>query len=438
MDSLDNKFNKIENDLLAPVRWGRKSKIWMGLLIVLLVICLFFYVKQLRTGLGVTGLSDIVSWGLYISNFVFFVAASLIGMLISSVLGLIGYKWITPVARIAEIIAVAFATVAGLVIITDMGRPDRLLNVIIYGRIQSPIVWDIVVVTTYVAISFLLLYVPLIPDIALCRERTKDVPAWQKWIYKVFSLGWAETPEQFRLIKKYIRILSILIIPVALAIHTVTSWLFAMTLRPGWDTSIFGPYFVAGAFVAGCAAVIILMFFFRKSYGLKDYITDEHFDKMGKLLVLVSLVYVYFNLNEILVPAYKLKSGEAEHLQSLLWGHEAPVFWLVQAGGLVIPLLLLLLPRMRKPFPSFLISIVVLVAAWYKRYVIVVPVQEHPYLPVQNVPEYYSHYSPTLAEIAITAAPFILVLIIITVLSKIFPVIPVWEVKEHITEEHNH
>ncbi len=437
MDSAEKSFKKVERDLLASVNWGVKSKVWMGFLLLLLVGCLFYYIKQLRNGLGVTGLNDIVSWGVYISNFVFFVAASLIGMLISSVLGLIGFKWITPISRIAEIIAVSFAMVAGLIIITDMGRPERLLNVFIFGRIQSPIIWDIVVVMTYVVISLLLLYVPLIPDIALCKDKKKGVPAFQRWIYKVLSLGFTYKPNQFKLVEKYIRILAVLIIPVALAIHTVTSWLFAMTLRAGWDTSIFGPYFVSGAFVAGCAAVIIAMYFFRKSYNLQDYITDSHFNKMGKLLVMVALIYVYFNINELLVAAYKLKSGEAEHLQSILWGHGSPMFWLVQIGGLVIPFVLLIIPKMRKPLPSLIISIVILVAAWYKRYVIVIPVQEHPFLPVQNVPDYYSHYTPTLPEIAITIAPFILVLIIMTVLSKVFPVVSVWEAKESSVEEQN-
>ncbi len=126
MDNLDAKYNVIEDELLASVRWGTKSKIWVGFLITLLIICLYFYYTQLRDGLGVTGLNDYVSWGIYISNFVFFVAASLIGMLISSVLGLSGSKWILPISRIAEIVAVSFAMVAGLIIITDMGRPEYL------------------------------------------------------------------------------------------------------------------------------------------------------------------------------------------------------------------------------------------------------------------------------------------------------------------------
>ena len=438
MDLLRKKTSSvIDGELLSNVNWSTGSKIWLSSLFAILITCVFFYYLQLRDGLGVTGLTDFVSWGIYIANFVFFVAASLIGMLISSVMGLMGIKWIKPIARIAEIIAVAFALVAGLVIITDMGRPDRLHHIFMYGRVQSPIVWDIAVVITYVMLSLLLLYLPLIPDLNLCKENCKGLPKFQRKLYQILSLGWANTPDQFKLIKKYMRLLMVLIIPVALAIHTVTSWLFAMTLRAGWDSPIFGPYFVSGAFVAGCAAVIIAMFVYQKSFKLQDYITDLHFDNMGKLLVLVSLVYVYFNINEIIVPAYKFKGGEAEHLKSMLIGHDSVMFWFVQIGGLIIPFILLLIPAMRKPLPAMLISVIILVGAWFKRYLIVVPIQQHPYFPIQNVPEKFMQYSPTTAEVAITVGSFVLVLIIMTLLSKLFPVIPIWEIKEELEDENN-
>jgi len=225
----------IETDLLGHVNWSRGSKIWLSFLIAIFLACLYFYFLQLRDGLGVTDLSDYISWGLYISNFVFFVATSLVGMLISAVLGMVGQDWIKPISRIAEIVAVAFAMVAGLVIITDMGRPDRLLNVFFHGRLQSPIVWDITVVITYVFMSLLLLYIALIPDLNVTSEKATGLPKLQRKIYKALSLGWANKPEQYRLLKKYLRIVLVLIIPVALAIHTVTSWLFAMTFRTGWD-----------------------------------------------------------------------------------------------------------------------------------------------------------------------------------------------------------
>jgi len=424
--------DKIENDLIKNIHWSVKSKVWLAILFVALIICLYYYGTQLVYGLGVTGLHDYASWGIYISNFVFFVAVSLVGMLISSVLGLANVEWIKPIARIAEIVAVSFAMVAGLVIVTDMGRPDRLLNVFFYGRVQSPIVWDIAVVTTYVCVSLLLLYVPLIPDFAVCSKKLTGLPKLQVKIYKMLSLGWANKPEQFKIIKKLIRIILLVIIPVALAIHTVTSWLFALTLRPGWDSSIFGPYFVAGAFVAGTAALIIALYYYRRHYKLENYITNSHFDYLGKLLVLVSLVYIYFNLNEVLVPGFKPGTAAGSHIAEMLGGHDSTLYWSVQVIGLLVPFFLLMIPQFRKPLPITVLSFFIFVGAWFKRYLIVVPSQLEPYFPIQNVPEKFHHYSATTAEIAITVGSFVLVLIIMTFLSKVIPLIPIWEVKEEI------
>ena len=424
----DNKltFDKITSDLTHHIRINKGFLVWMGFLTVSLVACLYAYSLQLRTGLGVAGIRDYVTWGLYLANFVFFVAASLIGMLISAVLGLAGMKWITPLTRIAETIAVSFAAVAGLVIVSDMGRPERLAYVFIYGRPQSPILWDVTVIITYFALSLLLLYLPMIADMAILH-RKGALPSWLKSTYKCLSLNFTDTPAQNRIINRSIRMLLILLVPMALSIHTVTSWLFAVTSRAGWDSSIFGPYFVSGAFVAGSAAVIIAMFFFRKNYKLQDYITDLHFDNMGKVLVTVSLVYLYFNINEFLVPGYKLQRADAIHLTELFSGKDACMFWIVQIGGLVLPILLLFFRPFRKPLPILVISIAVLIAAWFKRYLIVIPTQEHPFLPIQHVPQNFVVYTPTLVETMITIGPFILVLIIITLISKFFPVIPLHE-----------
>jgi molybdopterin-containing oxidoreductase family membrane subunit len=241
---------------------------------------------------------------------------------------------------------------------------------------------------------------------------------------------------QYRILGQAVRILLILIIPTAFAIHTVTSWLFAVTPRVGWDSTIFGPYFISGAFVSGAAAVIIAMYFFRVNYRLEKYLNAEVFERMGRVMVLVAIVYFYFNLNEFLVPAYKLKTGDAIHLRELFTGHYAMLFWGIQLFGLVIPVVLLLFRQMRRPLPMMVISVFVLCASWLKRYIIVVPPQAHPNLPVQRVPIEWVVYKPTLIEIAVTVASIVLVLIIISVLSKLFPVIPIWEMaEEHEGEE---
>ena len=426
----DKRLDTIAADILRPVGISQGFLVWMAFLSISLAACIYAYYIQWDKGLIVTGLRDYVSWGMYIANFVFFVATSLVGMLISSVLGLIGFKWVKPIARIAEIIAVAFAAIAGLVIVSDMGRPERLPFVFMYGRIQSPILWDVTVVTTYLVLSTLLYFIPLIPDLAISKGRMGHTPKWLQEMYEILSVKWNHTPKQYQILLKSVRILLILIIPTAFAIHTVTSWLFAVTTRPGWDSTIFGPYFLTGAFVAGSAAVVIMMYFVRTNYKLEKYLTDYHFDRMGKLIVLVSIVYLYFNINEFLIPAYKLKTAEAIHLHELFVGEYAFMFWSVQILGLILPIILLLFKFFRKPFPIFMIGMVMLVASWFKRFLIVVPTQENPFLPRQFVPDAWMFYQPTIVETAITMGTILMAVMIITVLVKIFPVIPIWEVAE--------
>jgi molybdopterin-containing oxidoreductase family membrane subunit len=423
---------EIREVALRPLRHiGMAGKLWIALLSVIFIIGCYAYYIQLKNGLKVTAMRDYASWGLYISNFVFFVAISLVGALISSVLRLTNFELYRPITRIAEIIAVSAIVFAGLIIVVDMGRPDRVLNLFIHGRIQSPIVWDVIVVTTYLVTSVLFLYMPLLPGIALCRDQLTEKPKWQRWMYKTLALGWNGSEAQWKIMKQSVAIICVLIVPLAISIHTVTAWLFATTLRPGWDSTNFGPYFVAGAFQAGTAAVIIAMYVFKKAYKLEKYITADHFNFMGKLLVFLCLIYAYFNLNEYLVPAYKMRGAEGKLLNDLFTGHYAPIYWSVQLFGMALPAVLLLWKRARKPLPIAIIALFVVVAAWFKRYLIVTPIMLHPYTPIQSVPANWAVYFPSWIEIAIVAASLAGVLLIITVFSKFFPIISIWETLEN-------
>jgi Ni/Fe-hydrogenase subunit HybB-like protein len=442
---LDKEIKKISSstenlkitDELLPRPFGIFGKIWTGILLLIMFIGLYFYVQQVRNGLSITAMRDYSTWGIYISNFVFFVAISLVGSLISAILKLSKVHWQTPITRIAEMIAVASIIFASIVIIVDMGRPERFLNVIFHARIQSPITWDVIVITTYLMISILLLYLPLLPDLALMRDRTDKFPKWQRKLYSILSLNWNGSNNQEKIMAKAVRILAILIIPVAFGIHTVTSWLFATTLRPGWDSTNFGPYFVSGAFMVGAGAVIAAMYALRKTYKLDHYFTDKLFDKMGKLLVLLSLVYLYFNINEYFLPAYKMKVLEMVHLQSLFTGDYAYLFWSTQILGMIIPIIVLMFKKGRKPLPIFIISVMVIVAAWFKRFLIVVPTLDHPFIPMNRVPESWIHYYPTLAEWFITAGTLAGALLIITGLVRIFPIIPIQETLDEIVHPNN-
>lgn len=418
--------NKIIEDLL-PQKFGKQGTIWVISLIAVCALGAFAYARQLYYGLGVTALRDYVSWGIYISNFVFFVAISLVGSLITAVLRLTDVHWSTPLTRIAEIIAVSAISFAGLIIIVDMGRPDRFYNLFIHGRLQSPIIWDVIVITTYLFISLLLLYFPLLPDLKILIKYKERNGKWLQKLYEFLGSFWKNTPAQFKITDKAINILSITIIPVAFAIHTVTSWLFATTYRPGWDSTNFGAYFISGAFLVGSGGVLIAMYVFRTHYKLEKYITNDHFDKMGKVVVLLALIYLYFNVNEFLVPAFKMKKSEEEHLMGLFTGEFAMVFWFAISTAMLIPILILIFKQGRKPKAAFVAGILVVVGSWFKRYLIVTPTLLHPFLPMSDVPENYKHYFPTWEEWAIAGGSLAGALLIVTLFARIFPIIPIHE-----------
>lgn len=417
---------QITSDLL-PQKFGSRGMIWTGILVIICAIGAYAYYRQLRYGLVVTNMRDYVSWGIYISNFVFFVAISLVGSLITAILRLANVHWATPLTRIAEIIAVSAIVFASLIIIVDMGRPERFYNLLTHGRLQSPIIWDVVVISTYFLISLLLLYFPLLPDLKIMLKfKEKTGNALHK-LYRFQGSFWKGTAEQFKISERSINILCIIIIPVAFCIHTVTSWLFATTYRPGWDSTNFGAYFISGAFLVGSGAVVVAMYVFRRYYHLEKYITEMHFEKMGKVVVLLALLYLYFNVNEYLVPAFKMKKPEEAHLDELFTGEYAPLFWFAIMIGMIIPIFILIFKKGRKPLPMFIAGIMVVVGAWFKRYLIVTPTLLHPFLPMNDVPASYHHYYPSWEEWAIAMGSLAGALLVITFFARIYPIIPIHE-----------
>ncbi len=422
----------MKDDLLRPMRKIRLGgKIWIAFLVLVCCAGVYaYYIQETKSKYVTVSLRDITFWGVYISNFVFFVALSLVGVLMSAVLKLTNFEWYRPLSRIAEIIAVAAIMLAGVSIVAAMGRPDRLHYLIIHGRIQSPIVWDIIVIMTYLATSMVLLYIPLIPSLSTCKNHLTNLPKWQLKMYKFLSFGWEGTPEQWKILKRTVKVLTVLVIPLGISIHTVTAWLFATTLRAEWDSANLGAYFVSGAFLLGVSAMILAVYIFRRAYHLEKYLTEMHFDKLGKVLVLMALIYGYFNINEFLVPAYKMSGLVSDKLKNLFNGEESMFFWSVLLFGIILPAILPLFKQMRKPLPLTLLSLGVFIAGWFKRYLIVIPGQSDPYLPIQNVPESWKHYSPSMVEWTIVAASFAAMLLIVTLFSKYFPIISVWEVAE--------
>jgi Ni/Fe-hydrogenase subunit HybB-like protein len=432
----------LEEDCLRPTRtFGRSTQIWVGALLVVIGWGLYCYIHQLRHGLGVTAMRDYVSWGLYISTFVFFIGISHSGTLVSAILRITKQEWRRPITRSAELLTFVSLCFGGIQPIIDLGRPDRIANLVIFGRLQSPLIWDIISICTYFAGSTVFLFLPMIPDMALCRDRLTVVDSrykrFKKWLYTFMAIGWSGTKSQWHRLEKTMNVMTIVIIPVAVSVHTVVSYIFAMTLRPGWYSTVFGPYFVAGALYSGSACVILGMASFRKLYHLEKYITPRHFDLIGRVVLALTLIYAYLNLNEYWIPAYKMATAEGHLLSDLFYGSYSKVFWTCQFGTVLLPILIMSFPKGRKIGPLVVTCIIIAAGAWVKRYLIVVPTLLHPFMPIQEVPAAWSSYFPNYVEFSVTAAGLAGIFLVITLFSKVFPMMAVWEVAEGMELDHD-
>ncbi|MGI9546630.1 MAG: NrfD/PsrC family molybdoenzyme membrane anchor subunit [Flavobacteriaceae bacterium] len=415
---------------LAPRKFGKRGTIWTTFLLLLIFGGIIAYIDQVLKGQQVTNMRDYALWGIYISNFVFFIATSFVGTVTVAILMLTKNSWRIPFVRIAEIISVACIIMAGITIMIDMARPDRLLNLFIHARPQSPITWDVIIIPTYIVVSLLLLYFPLLPDLSLMKKYfVKQKPRWSKW-YGKLSLGWTGSSAQKAIQTRSIRIIAIMIIPLGLILQTIDAYLFSTTYRVGWDSTNFAPYFISGAFVAGVGSLVAVIYVVRKVRRLEAYITENHLDNLGKFLALAGLIYIYFNINEYLIPAFMPKKVESEHLETLFSGAYALPFWIVTFLGLILPTLVLLFKKGRKPIPLFIAGMAMVIGAWWKRYIIVTPTLLHPFLPIQGVPESWRSYFPSFHEWIITSATLAMALLIITIMVRVIPVIPIQRVAD--------
>lgn len=425
----DDSLEALALDPLVGV--GRRFTYLVIGLLVILGIGIAAYVTQLASGLRVTGMAPTVNkamWGVYIINFVFFIGISHAGTLISAILRVSKARWRLPITRIAEMITVVALSVGGLMPIIDLGRPDRIKNIFVFGRWNSPILWDFFSITTYLVGSLIYLFLPLIPDLALCRDRLSDrVSGPKRWFFQTFAVNWRGTATQRRTLATALTIMMVLIIPVAVSVHTVVSWIFGMTLRVGWNSTVYGAYFVAGAIFSGTATLILVAAILRRVYRLRAYIEDRHFVNLGYLLAGMSLIMLYFNLSEFVTTGYKKEEGEVFYLSSVLIGRFAPWYWFYILGGLALPALLMLVPRTRTFTGVIAAAVLVDVAMWIERYIIVVATLRAPQMPYTDL----ASYVPTWVELAITAGAFALFALLIAVVSRLIPIVSVWEVREH-------
>ena len=350
-----------EDILLAPIeKTGRGFYIGVAVLSVFILWGALAYAVQFFEGLGVTGLHQPVGWGFYVTNFVFFIGISHAGTLISAILRLSKAEWRRPITRMAEVITCMVLFIGAGQILVDLGRPDRMMNVLRYGRYQSPLLWDATSISAYLMASLTYLYLPMIPDIAILRDRLKK----RKLFYSVLALGWKGTERQQRALNRAIAIMAVLVIPIAISVHSVVSFVFSMTLQPMWHSTIFGPYFVVGAIFSGIAALIVAMIVFRKIYGLHPYLKPIHFRYLGQLLLIMALLWFYFTFSEYLTGYYGAQPEEMKVFWAKFSGPFWPFFWAMVLCNFIIPLACLVRLGQRTVGKVLTASLAVIVGMW--------------------------------------------------------------------------
>jgi Ni/Fe-hydrogenase subunit HybB-like protein len=409
--------------LLYPIqRTGRPFWIMAGILLLIGAWGVVAWFIQLRRGLSVTGLNVPVYWGLYITNFVFFIGISHAGTLISAILRLSHAEWRRSITRSAEVITVLVLFFGMGCVILDLGRPDRVLNVLLHGNFTSPLLWDVTSVAAYLTASTIYLYLPLIPDIAILRDHLGRRRAF----YKTLALGWTGSPRQRKLLETAISVMAVIVIPIAVSVHTVVSWVFAMTVQPMWHSTIFGPYFVVGAIFSGIAALLIAMAIIRRAYHLEDYLKPVHFNNLGLLLLVMSLLWFYFTFAEFLTTYY---GGEPSHMVIFLsktQGRFSSLFWTMIVTCFVVPFTLLANHRTRKTiWGPVAASVSVEIGMWLERFLIVVPSLSHPRLPLTA-----ATYTPSWVEVSLLAGFVAIFILLYAVFTKLFPIVSIWEIQE--------
>ena len=408
--------------LFKPIyETGRGFYITFGILTVILLWALAMYINQVMVGLGPTGMNQPVTWGFYIVNFVFFIGISHAGTLISAILRLSKAEWRRPITRMAEVITAIVLMIGGLHPILDLGRPDRMMNLLESGRLQSPLLWDVTSITAYFTASTVYLYLPMIPDIARIRDRGGKLT----WLYTFMAWGWQGTEYQQKVLNRAINILMVMVIPIAISVHTVISYIFSMTLQPGWHSTIFGPYFVVGAIFSGIAALMIVMMAFRKVYHLETYLKEVHFRYLSTLLLIMSLIWSYFTFSEYLTGFFGAEPHEMEVIMYKFSGPFAPFFWGMVLCNFVLPVIILGFRKFRTITGIFVASVAVVIGMWLERLIIVVPSLANPRMEVP-----LGIYMPTILEWSLFAGGIAVFVMAFMLFSKFFPIISIWEIEE--------
>lgn len=389
----------------------------------------------IATGIGVWGLNRTVGWGYDITNFVFWVGIGHAGTLISAILLLFRQRWRTSIARAAEGMTIFAVLCAALFPFIHMGRPWLAFWVFPYPNtrgpisvnFRSPLLWDVFAISTYFTVSLLFWYVGLIPDLATMRDRSTG---WKRRVYAFFAFGWDASTRTWQRYEKACVLLAGLATPLVVSVHTIVSFDFATSVIPGWHSTIFPPYFVAGAVFSGFAMVITLLLVTRRVLGLERYITAGHFDKMAKVLLTTGMIVGFAYATELAIALYSVNRFERFTFENRAFGPYAWAYWTMVFCNVVVPQVFWSARARRSALVLFSAACLVNVGMWFERFNIIVTSLHRDYLPSS-----WSHYTPTLVEVGILLGSFGLFFTCFLLFVRVAPVVAFHEVKLTLAEQ---
>jgi Ni/Fe-hydrogenase subunit HybB-like protein len=428
--SVTDKISSIVLTRRTPRGW----LVGFGLAFMLVMLLLYSIAYLLAAGVGIWGVNIPVAWGFAIINFVWWIGIGHAGTLISAILLLLHQEWRTSINRFAEAMTLFAVACAGIFPLIHLGRPWFFYWLIpypntmgVWPQFRSPLVWDVFAVSTYATVSFLFWYVGLIPDLATLRDRARHPLA--RIAYGILAMGWRGSAIHWKRYEMAYWLLAGLATPLVISVHTVVSWDFAIAIVPGWHSTIFPPYFVAGAIFSGFAMVMTLTIPIRTFYGLEDFITMRHLQAMAKVLLATGLMVSYGYVMELFMAWYSGNQFEIYMTLNRLFGPYAPLFWGLIACNVLVPQALWF-QRIRSNVPVlFVIALLVNVGMWLERFVIVITSLHRDFLPSS-----WGMYYPTFWDYATFVGTIGLFLALLFLFIRVLPMISIFEMRELVSE----
>ncbi|MCZ6463155.1 MAG: polysulfide reductase NrfD [Proteobacteria bacterium] len=432
------KDSKINLDILSVTKGTSLPYIALvGLAALGVTQALLTLAYQTYEGLGIAGYQAPVFWGVYIITFVFWIGIGHAGTLISAILYLFRAKWRNAINRGAETMTIFAVITAAQFPLIHIGRIWKFYFLIPYPNqrglwvnFKSPLIWDLFAISTYLTISLVFIYVGLIPDIAIARDRSTGI---KKLVYTVLCGGWQGTSRQWKAHNRTILHLAGLSTPLVLSVHSVVSWDFAMSVLPGWHATIFAPYFVAGAIFGGFAMVLTCLIPVRRIFGLEAYITDYHFENMSRFILLTSWIVGYAYGMEYFIAWYSGVEFESTSFYLRAFGPYWMSTWMMITFNFIFPQLLWFRKLRTHVTFLFVLAFFINLGMWFERYVIIITSTSRDYLP-----SVWGLYIPSAAELSILAGSFCFFALFFLLFLKVFPIIAITEVKELVIHEKMH